>query len=194
MVIMDCTGLVGAEAKRAEGRLGMMDVDVPLLTHDNRNLLLRDVSGERGLVAVGVGRAAERGFQMLHRFAASCNELEAAGVNVVFVYPEASARHVQDDLSVMAARYRQKPCLLLDGSGRFFRETLPARLLRAVCFDEHMALCDIALIDMRQANWDPLLRECFMQVVTGRSDERAAERAGAGVAAIRSTFGARDVL
>src|SRR5215469_539018 len=112
--------------RRVGEGVGMIDVDIPLVTHDSRRLLLRDVSGERGLVAVGVGRAGERGFQMLHRFVASCDWLEAAGVNVVFVYPEGSARHVQDALSVMAARYRRKCCLMLDGSGRFFREVLAA--------------------------------------------------------------------
>jgi len=144
----------------------MIDVDIPLVTHDSRRLLLRDVSGERGLVAVGVGRAGERGFQMLHRFVASCDWLEAAGVNVVFVYPEGSARHVQDALSVMAARYRRKCCLMLDGSGRFFREVLAARLLCAVRFDGHMTLRDTAVIDTRQANWDPLLREFLMRAGT----------------------------
>jgi hypothetical protein len=141
----------------------MIDVEVPLLTHDNRRVLLRDASGARGLVAVGVGRASGRGFQMLHRFAASCDWLDAMGVNVVFVYPAESARHVQDGLSVMAARYRQRPCLMLDDSGHFFRDALPARLLQAVRFDRHMTRRDTAMFPLLQAGWDPLLREFLIR-------------------------------
>jgi len=141
----------------------MIDVDVPLLTHDHRRLLLRDASGECGLVAVGVGRASGRGFQMLDRFATSCDWLDRRGINVVFVYPAESARHVQDALSVMAARYRQKPCLMLDDSGRFFKDALPARLLRAMRFDRRMKRRDTAVFALPQAGWNPLLREFLMR-------------------------------
>lgn len=144
----------------------MIDVDVPLLTHDNRRVLLRDASGERGLVAIGVGRASGRGFQLLDRFATSCDWLDGVGVNVVFIYPAESARHVQDRLSVMAARYRQKPCLMLDDSGRFFTDVLPARLLRVVRFDRHMTRCDAAVFPLLQAGWDPLLREFLLRAGT----------------------------
>jgi len=142
----------------------MIDVEVPLLTHDHRRVLLRDATGERGLVVVGVGRASGRGFQMLHRFGAACDRLDATGVNVVFVYPAESARHVQDALSVMAARYRQKPCLMLDDSGRFFRDALSARVLRVVRFDRHMMRRAAATFSVRQAGWDALPREFLMRV------------------------------
>ena len=133
----------------------MIDVEVPLLTHDHRRVLLRDARGERGLVVVGVGRASGRGFQMLHRFATYCDRLDAMGVNVVFVYPAESARHMQDSLSVMAARYRQKPCLMLDDSGRFFRHALPAGLLRLVRFDPQMTRVGTATFPVRQASQEP---------------------------------------
>lgn len=157
------------------GREGfpMIDVDVPLLTHDHRRVLLRDASGEHGLVVVGVGRASGRGFQMLDRFAASCDRLDAIGVNVAFVYPSESARHVQDALSVMAARYRQKRCLLLDDSGRFFRDALPARVLRVVRFGTQMTRRDAAVFPLEQAGWDPLLRE-FLRLAATDAGARAA--------------------
>lgn len=141
----------------------MINVDVPLLTHESRQLLLRDATGERGLVVVGVGRASGRGFQMLHRFAGSCDWLNAAGVNVVFVYPPESARHVQDSSSVMAARYRQKPCLLLDEAGLFFNRALPAQWLRAMRFDRHMACVETAAITVRDVNWESLLGEFLLR-------------------------------
>ncbi|WP_322014252.1 hypothetical protein [Paraburkholderia sp. J12] len=141
----------------------MINVDVPLLTHERRRVLLREAAGVRGLVAVGVGRASGRGFQLLHRFAASCDRLDAAGINVVFVYAAESARHVQDPLSVMAARYRRKPSLLLDEAGLFFGRVLPVQRLRAMRFDRNMACIETATIAVRDADWDSLLREFLLR-------------------------------
>ncbi|SDC94149.1 hypothetical protein [Paraburkholderia lycopersici] len=143
----------------------MIDVEIPLLTHERRRLLLREAAGEQGLVAVGVGRASGRGFQMLHRFEATCDRLDAAGVNVVFVYPAESARHVQDALSVMAARYRRKPSLLLDDTGLFFGRALPVHQLRAMCFDRQMACIETAGFTVMDANWEVALREFLLNRV-----------------------------
>ena len=140
----------------------MIDVEIPLLTHECRRLFLRDAAGERGLVAVGVGQASGRGFQMLHRFEATCERLDAAGVNVVFVYPAKSARHVQDALSVMAARYRRRPSLLLDEAGQFFGRALPLHQLRAMRFDRHMTRIETAMISVRDAHWDARLHEFLL--------------------------------
>ncbi|WP_027793711.1 hypothetical protein [Paraburkholderia acidipaludis] len=145
----------------------MIDFDVPLLTHESRRLRLREAAGERGLVAVGVGRAGGRGFQMLHRFAASGDWLEAGGVNVVFVYPAESARHVQDALSVMAARYRGKPCLLLDEAGQFFGRALPVHRLRAMRFDRQFACIETAMISVRDADWDSRLCDFLIRAGEG---------------------------
>lgn len=178
----------------------MIDVDVPLLTHDNRRLRLRDACGERGLVAVGVGRASGRGFQLLHRFAASCDRLDAMGVNVVFVYPAESARHVQDGPSVLAARYRQKPSLMLDDSGQFFRDALPARQLQVVRFDARMTHRDTTAFALRQAGWDTQLREFLMRTATDATCWAAqdfAARAGRAIepdTTVRPTSAGQDVL
>lgn len=144
--------------------LSMIDVEVPLLTHERRRLLLREAAGEQGLVVVGVGRASGRGFQMLHRFGATCELLDAAGVNVVFVYPVESARHVQDALSIMAARFRRRPSLLLDDTGLFFGRPLPVHQLRARRFDPHMTCVEAAVITGQHAGWDALLREFLLKV------------------------------
>ncbi|QBR04208.1 hypothetical protein [Paraburkholderia pallida] len=141
----------------------MIDVDVPLLTHEHKRLPLREAAGERGLVAVGVGRASGRGFEMLHHFAAACDRLDASGVNVVFVYPAQSARHVQDSLSVIAARYRRKPSLLLDDAGRFFGDALPVHLLRAIRLDRQMACIETTAVNVRDSDWDGRLREFLLK-------------------------------
>jgi hypothetical protein len=154
-------------------RFLMIDFDVPLLTHESRLLRLRDAAGERGLVAVGVGRACGRGFQMLHRFAAPGDWLAATGVNVVFVYPAESARHVQDALSVMAARYRGKPCLLLDEAGLFFGRAQPVHRLRAMRFDRQFTCIETAMISVRDAGWDSQLCDFLI-----RAGEDAAQPAG----------------
>jgi len=143
----------------------MIDVDVPLLTHEHKRLSLRDASGERGLIAVGVGRAGGRGFQLLHRFAALGEQLDAAGVNLVFVYPAESARHVQDALSVQAARYRGKPCLLLDDAGRGFGGALPFQQLRVMRFDRHMTCVETAAMTVQDAGWDAQLGEFLAGVL-----------------------------
>lgn len=143
----------------------MIDLDVPLLSHDHRRLLLRDVAGEHGLIVVGMSRSGERGFQMLYRFAGACERLEAGGVHVAFVYPKAAARHVQDPLSVMAARYRQRACLLLDDSGRFFGGTLPARSLSAVRFDAGLARVETLAVALQDDAWDAVLGAFLMRAV-----------------------------
>ncbi|MDR3096833.1 MAG: hypothetical protein LBV73_07140 [Paraburkholderia sp.] len=143
----------------------MIDVDVPLLTHESKRVRLRDASGARGLIAVGVGRAGGRGFQMLHRFAALGGQLDAAGVNLVFVYPEQSARHVRDALSVMAARYRGKPCLLLDEVGLFFGDTPPLQAHCVMRFDSHMTCIETLAIAAREAEWDVRLSEFLAGVL-----------------------------
>ncbi|WP_028222893.1 hypothetical protein [Paraburkholderia oxyphila] len=137
----------------------MIDVDVPLLTHESKWIRLRDACGERGLVAVGVGPAGGRGFQLLDRFAALGDQLDAAGVNLVFVYPSQSARHVQDPLSALAARYRGKPCLLLDMAGLFFGHALPPQALRVKRFDRHMTCMETVTISAREAGWDASLAD-----------------------------------
>ncbi|HKT95521.1 MAG TPA: hypothetical protein VJS30_03160 [Paraburkholderia sp.] len=126
---------------------------------------LRGANGERGLIAVGVGRAGGRGFQLLHRFAALSEQLDAAGVNLVFVYPAESARHVQDSLSVLAARYRGKPCLLLDDTSLCLGHALPFQQLRVMRFDRHMACTETVAMTVQDAGWDALLSEFLIGVL-----------------------------
>lgn len=145
-----------------------IDVTAPLMSHDHVYRLVRDAMGDRGLIVIGMGKASERGFQMLYRFADVCDRLEACGINVIFVYPKESARHVFDAMSVHAARYRKKPCLLLDVDGRFFRRPLPAaRSLRAIHLDR--AIQPVAMTDLvlRDEAWDAQLRT-FLAGVIGR--------------------------
>ncbi len=100
-----------SEAERSpvpEGKIDVIDASVPLLSHDYTHLFLREVTGRRGLIVIGVGKTGERGFQMLYRFSDICDRLEKRGVNVIFVYRKESARHVQDAPSLFGARCRQK--------------------------------------------------------------------------------------
>jgi hypothetical protein len=143
----------------------MIDTSVPLLSHDYTHQSLRDVMGHRGLIVIGVGKAGERGFQMLYRFSEICDRLEQYGVNVIFVYQKESARHVQDGASISGARYRQKPCLFLDDDGRFFRGPPHPGSLRAVHLDPQMRRLDATEIALRSQTWDPLLRAFLAQVV-----------------------------
>ena len=143
----------------------MIDTSVPLLSHDYTHLFLRDVIGRRGLIVVGVGKAGERGFQMLYRFSDICDRLEACGINVIFVYQKESVRHVQDAPSLFGARCRQRPCLFLDDDGQFFRGPPHPKSLRAVYLDPQMRRLDTADIGLREETWDPLLRAFFAQVV-----------------------------
>ncbi|WP_410835989.1 hypothetical protein [Paraburkholderia sp. SIMBA_030] len=147
--------------------VAVIDTSVPLLSHDYTHLFLRDVMGRRGLIVVGVGRAGERGFQMLYRFADICDRLEACGVNVIFVYQKESARHVQDAISRSGARYRQRPCLFLDDDGQFFVGPPRPKSLRAVYLDRDMRRLDTVEIALRDETWDPLLRAFFARVVAG---------------------------
>jgi len=147
--------------------IDVIDASVPLLSHDYTHLSLRDVMGRRGLIVIGVGKAGERGFQMLYRFSDVCGRLEECGVNVIFVYQKESARHVLDATSLSGARYRQRPCLLLDDDGRFFVGAPHPRSLRVVYLDRDMRRLDTAEIALREETWDPLLRGFFAQVIAG---------------------------
>ncbi|WP_429454779.1 hypothetical protein [Paraburkholderia sp. WC7.3g] len=143
----------------------MIDASVPLLSHDYTHRYLRDVMGRRGLIVIGVGKAGERGFQMLYRFSDICDRLEACGVNVIFVYQKQSARHVQDANSLSGARYRQRPCLFLDDDGQFFVGSPHPKSLLVVYLDQDMRRLDTAEIAVRDETWDPLLRAFFAQVI-----------------------------
>jgi hypothetical protein len=147
------------------GEIDVIDISVPLLSHDYAHLFLRDVMGHHGLIVIGVGKAGERGFQMLYRFSDICDRLEECGVNVIFVYRKESARHVQDATSLFGARYRQRPCLFLDNDGQFFRGPPQPKSLCAVYLDREMRRLDVADIALRGETWDPLLRAFFAQVV-----------------------------
>jgi hypothetical protein len=143
----------------------VIDTSVPLLSHDYTHLFLRDVMGRRGLIVIGVGKAGERGFQMLYRFSDICDRVEDRGINVIFVYQKESARRVLDATSLFGARYRQKPCLFLDDDGQFFVGPPRPKSLRAVYLDRDMRRLDTAEIALRDETWDPLLRAFFAQVV-----------------------------
>ncbi len=147
--------------------IDVIDASVPLLSHDYTHLYLRDVMGRHGLIVVGVGRAGERGFQMLYRFSDICDRLEECGVNVIFVYQKESARHVLDATSLLGARYRQKPFLLLDDDGQFFVGPPHPRSLRVVYLDREMKRLDTDEIALGSERWDPLLRGFFAQVIAG---------------------------
>ncbi|TAL93892.1 MAG: hypothetical protein EPN73_20430 [Paraburkholderia sp.] len=152
----------------ARGReVDVIDASVPLLSHDYTHLYLRDVMGRRGLIVIGVGKAGERGFQMLYRFSDICDRLEECGVNVIFVYQKESARHVLDATSLLGARYRQKPFLLLDDDGQFFVGPPHPRSLRAIYLDREMKRLDTTEIALGSERWDPLLRGFFAQVMAG---------------------------
>jgi hypothetical protein len=143
----------------------VIDASVPLLSHDYTHLFLRDVMGRHGLIVVGVGKAGERGFQMLYRFSDICDRLEECGVNVIFVYQKESARHVQDAVSLSGARYRQRPCLFLDDDGQFFVGPPRPKSLRAVYLDREMRRLGTIEIALRDETWDPLLRAFFAKAI-----------------------------
>lgn len=145
----------------------VINASVSLLSHDYTHLYLRDIMGRRGLIVVGVGKSGERGFQMLYRFSDICDRLEACGVNVIFVYPRESARHVQDATSLFGARYRQRPSLLLDDDGQFFVGPPQPKSLRVIHLDLDMRRLDRIEISLRDETWDTLLRTFFGQVVSG---------------------------
>ncbi|WP_069352778.1 hypothetical protein [Burkholderia cenocepacia] len=135
----------------------MFDLDGALLAPDRRPVTLRDVAGNRGLIAVGVGRAGERGFQMVHRFHDVGEQLAAIGIHLAFVYPRESARHVMDPLSVASARFRCHPHLLLDSDGRCFKREVPPRSLATVYLSSEMRrLADV--VDLRGATWESEFR------------------------------------
>jgi hypothetical protein len=145
--------------------VNVIDATAPLMSHDHLYRLVRDVMGDHGLIVVGMGKAGERGFQMLYRFSDICDRLEACGINVIFVYPKESVRHVFDATSIRAARYRGKPCLFLDEDGRFFRRPVHARSLRAVHLDPGMRQTATADVPVHDETWDPQLRTFFADVI-----------------------------
>jgi hypothetical protein len=54
----------------------VIDASVPVLSHDYTHLFLRDVVGRHGLIVIGVGKAGERGIEMLYRFSDICERLD----------------------------------------------------------------------------------------------------------------------
>ncbi|TKC81454.1 hypothetical protein FAZ69_27920 [Trinickia terrae] len=132
----------------------MFDLGETLLTPDRRPVLLPDVSGSRGLMVVGVGRGAERGFQMVYRFHDAGTQLASNGVNLVFVYPKESARHVLDPMSVACVQFQRHPQLLLDAEGRFFGRVQPVRSLTAAHLNGAMATLGVVTIDMLDRSWE----------------------------------------
>jgi len=145
----------------------MIDTTVPLLVHDYSHQLLRDVTGKRGLLVVGVGKAGERGFQMLYRFSDIGDRLADCGINVIFVYPKESAHHAFDPISLLSERYHHKQCLFLDDDGHFFRRSLSAKSLRAVYLDREMRQIDAVEVGLQGETWDPLLRVFLTHVISG---------------------------
>jgi len=144
----------------------MIDVTVPLLLHDSSHQFLRDVTGTRGLLVIGVGKAGERGFQMLHRFSEMGDRLESCGIKVIFVYPKESAHHAFDTISLLSERYHHKHCLFLDDDGHFFRHTLSAKSLRAVYLNQEMLQLDNIEVTLQDETWDPLLRVFLAQIAS----------------------------
>ncbi|QCP49104.1 hypothetical protein FAZ95_07880 [Trinickia violacea] len=145
----------------------MIDPGAALLSYDHACQLVRDVKGEHGVIVVGVGTAGERGFQMLYRFSGVCDRLEAHGINVIFVYPKASARHVFDATSVRGVRYRGKTCLFLDGDGRLFRNPVKPRALHAVYLDADMRQVGILEVTLDSETWDEQLRGFLLMLSDG---------------------------
>jgi len=136
----------------------MFDLDGALLLPDRRLVRLREISGNRGLVAVGVGRGGERGFQMVHRFHEVGEQLAAGGIHLAFVYPRESSRHVLDAISVASARFRRHPSLLLDVDGQCFRQGVWPRSLEAVHLDQDMKRLAGVGIDLQDTSWESELR------------------------------------
>ena len=132
----------------------MFELDGALLLPDRRPVTLREIAGSQGLVVVGVGRGGERGFQMVHRFHDVGEQLAAAGIQLAFVYPRESARHVMDPNSVASARFRRHPCLLLDADDHCFEQGVPPRSLSVVYLNGEMTRLAGIDIDLHDATWD----------------------------------------
>ncbi|KXU85613.1 hypothetical protein CI15_20780 [Paraburkholderia monticola] len=145
----------------------MFDLDVALLSPDQQVISLRDIAGTAGLVIAGLGRGAERGFQMAHRFHDAGDQLATAGVNLAFVYPHDSRRHVLDPISVACARLRRHPYLLLDPEGRFFRRTVPPRSLSALSVSRRMERFDCLSADLNDAAWERTFRAFLVARIPG---------------------------
>jgi len=132
----------------------MFDLDGALLLPDRRLVRLREIAGSRGLIAVGVGRGGERGFQMVHRFHDAGEQLATAGIHLAFVYPRESARHVLDAISVASARFRRHPWLVLDMDRRCFPQAVWPRSLEAVHLNLEMKRLAGVSIDLQDAKWE----------------------------------------
>ena len=74
-------------------------------------------------------------------------------------------RHVQDATSLLGARYRQKPFLLLDDDGQFFVGPLHRRSVHAVYLDREMKRLVTAEIALANQKRDPPLRAFFARVM-----------------------------
>lgn len=136
----------------------MFDLDAALLSPDQHLVSLRDIAGPAGLVIAGLGRGAERGFQMAHRFHDAGDQLATAGVHLAFVYPQDSRRHVLDPISVACARLRRHPYLLLDPEGHFFRRTVPPRSLRALSLNNRMEELNRLSVELSDVAWEGTFR------------------------------------
>jgi len=144
----------------------MIDTRIPLLSQDYTHLLPKDLSGDRGLIVVGVGKAGERGFQMLYRFSDICDRLKEFSVNVVFVYPKGSSRHVLDSVSRLSSQCKRSPAFLLDDDGHFFRTAPGAKSLRAIYLDRDMKFIDFTDVTLQGENWDTLLHAFLANAVS----------------------------
>jgi hypothetical protein len=145
----------------------MIDTRIPLLSQDYTHVLSKDLSGDRGLIIVGVGRSGERGFQMLYRFSEVCERLRECCVNVAFVYPKESSRHVLDSISLLSSKCKRGPAFLLDDNGRFFRDVQEAKSLRAIYLDHDMKYVGFTDVALQGENWDALLHTFFASAVSG---------------------------
>ena len=136
----------------------MFELDGALLRPDRRPVTLRELTENRPLVVVGVGRGVERGFQLIHRFHDAGAQLAAAEIHLAFVYPAESARHVTDPISVACVRFRRHPHLLLDADDHCFARGVPPRSLRAVFVSPEMERLAGIDIDLRDAAWETAFR------------------------------------
>jgi hypothetical protein len=144
----------------------MIDTRIPLLSQDYTYVLSKDLSGDRGLIIVGVGRSGERGFQMLYRFSEVCDRLRECRVNVAFVYPKESSRHVLDPISLLSSKCKRSPAFLLDDNGRFFRAGPEATSLRAIYLDHDMKYVSFTDVALQGENWDSLLHAFFAKAAS----------------------------
>ncbi|KVK80940.1 hypothetical protein WS90_16850 [Burkholderia cepacia] len=140
----------------------MFVLDGMLMLPDRRPVSLLEVAGSRGIIVVGVGRGGERGFQMVHRFHDVGERLAAVDIQLAFVYPRESARHVMDPISVASVRLRRHPCLLLDADDCSCAQSVPPRILQAVYLGAEMKCLARLDVDARNAAWEIELQAFLM--------------------------------